>query len=362
MDYLRYSEALEQIQPDEAAMVDEIVAAMDQMNRAVFDRHRHATRDAHAKSHGVLKGRLIIDDNLPPHLAQGLFAGPGQYDAIIRLSSAPGDLHSDQAPAPRGLAIKVLGVAGERLSPDPPGASQDFLLVNAPTIPFGDVRAYLRMQHTLARIEAIPDSLPKGAAALARVAKGALGAVGLHMPSLVERLAAANGHVLGETYHSMAAIRFGEHVAKISLAPDSAEVKALTGVVADPRGGASVLSDLVVDFFRRQGAEYRLRAQLCTDLTAMPVEDAAVLWPEDMSPHQPVARLIIPQQDASNPARRVFADDILSFNPWNGIAAHRPMGSIMRARIKAYEASTARRHALNMQPRREPLAIAELPD
>lgn len=362
MDYLRYSEDIEVIQPDEAAMIEEIIAAMGQVNRAVFDRHRHATRDAHAKSHGILKGQLIIDDNLAPHLAQGLFARPGQYDAIIRLSSAPGDLHSDQAPAPHGMAIKVLGVAGARLLPDDAGASQDFLLVNAPTIPFGEVRAYRDMQHTLAQIEAVPDQLPEAAAALARGAKAVLGAVGLHPPGLVEGLATANDHVLGETYHSMAAIRFGEHVAKLSIAPDSPEVKALTGVVADPRGGDSVLRDLVVDFFRRQGAEYRLRAQLCTDLAAMPVEDASVLWAEDRSPHQPLARLVIPPQDAYSPARRVFADDILSFTPWHGIAEHRPLGSLMRARIKAYEASSARRHAMNMQPRREPMDISELPD
>jgi hypothetical protein len=94
----------------------------------------------------------------------------------------------------------------------------------------------------------------------------------------------------------------------------------------------------------------------------MPVEDASVLWPETASPHQPVARIVIPPQEAYSPARRVFADDVLSFNPWQGVAAHRPLGSIMRSRRNAYEASTARRHALNVQPRIEPKTISELPD
>jgi hypothetical protein len=53
---------------------------------------------------------------------------------------------------------------------------------------------------------------------------------------------------------------------------------------------------------------------------------------------------------------------VLSFNPWHALADHRPLGSIMRVRIKAYEASTAFRHKMNNAPRIEPRDIAELPD
>jgi len=362
MDYLRYSDAIEVMQPDEARLSDEIVASMSAINRAVFDRHRHGMRDAHAKSHGILKGELIVDEALPPHLAQGLFARPSRYDAIIRLSSAPGDIHSDKVPSLRGMAIKVLGVTGERLLPGDTAATQDFLLASAPTIPFGHVRAYHEFQHTLQQLDGVPDGLQEAAAALARGAKTVLDAVGVKPPLLVEGQAIPNNHILGETFHSMAALRFGDYVAKISAAPDSPETQALTGVAVDVGAGYSVLRDLVADFFRRQGAAYRIRAQLCTDLAAMPVEDASIAWPQAASPHQPIARLLIPQQDAYSPARRVYGDDVLSFNPWHGITAHRPLGSIMRVRAKAYEASSAFRHAMNVQPRREPTSIAELPD
>ena len=94
----------------------------------------------------------------------------------------------------------------------------------------------------------------------------------------------------------------------------------------------------------------------------MPVEDASVLWPDDISPHQPVATLRLPPQDAYSPARRVYGDDVLSFNPWHGIQEHRPLGSIMRVRIAAYERSSARRHALNARPRVEPTSIEQIPD
>lgn len=363
MDYVRYSDSIEVDQPDEARLSDEIVASMSKINRAVFDRHRHATRDAHAKSHGILKGELIVDEGLPPHLAQGLFArAGGRHDVIIRLSSAPGDIHSDRVPSLRGMAIKVLGVAGERLLPGDTGGAQDFLLVSAPTIPFGHVRAYHEFQRTLQQLDGVPDGLQEAAAALARGAKTVLDAVGVKPPLLVEGQAIPNNHILGETFHSMAAVRFGDYVAKISAAPESPEVKALTGVSIDASAGYSTLRDLVVAFFRDNGAEYRLRAQLCTDLAVMPVEDASVVWPEAASAHRPIARIVIPPQEAYGPARRVFGDDMLSFNPWHGIAAHRPLGSIMRVRAKAYEASSAFRHAMNVQPRVEPTDISELPD
>jgi len=132
--------------------------------------------------------------------------------------------------------------------------------------------------------------------------------------------------------------------------------------VGDVSRNASALRDQVVDFFSREDAEYVLRAQLCTDLTRMPVEDASIEWPEDQSPYQPVARIRLPRQDAYSPARRVFADDILSFNPWHCIVAHRPLGSINRSRRSAYEASSHYRHTMNGQPRIEPADIAALPD
>jgi hypothetical protein len=53
---------------------------------------------------------------------------------------------------------------------------------------------------------------------------------------------------------------------------------------------------------------------------------------------------------------------VLSFNRWHALADHRPLGSINRVRIKAYEASTAFRHNMNNAPRVEPCDIAELPD
>ncbi|HEY0062071.1 MAG TPA: catalase family protein [Telluria sp.] len=360
-DYLRYHDGLEQKQENEDAIIDAVVASMTRVNHRVFDKHRHATRDAHAKSHGVLVGEVTVYDMLPPHLAQGVFARPATYPVVLRLSTAPGDVNSDKIPAPRGMAIKMLGVHGRQFLPKRQQAStQDLLLVNHPVIAFGHAAAYLQVQKLLEKHMDDSDTTKRIFAALARGGSKALHAFGIENPT-IDTVGAPNNHILGETFFSMAAIRYGEHVAKLCAAPLSANVRSLTGQAIDSDAGDSALRDLVVEFFRHQGAEYELRAQLCTDVSTMPIEDASIDWPQALSPYQPVARLLIPPQEAYSPARRVFADDILSFNPWHCVDAHRPLGSIMRARIKAYEASSAFRHEMNAQPRIEIDDIGQVP-
>jgi hypothetical protein len=64
-------------------------------------------------------------------------------------------------------------------------------------------------------------------------------------------------------------------------------------------------------------AAYEVRVQLGTDLESMLGKDAAINWPLDQSSYQVVGKLVLPAQDAFCPARRVFADDVLTFNPFH---------------------------------------------
>lgn len=358
--YLRYDPVVETRTEDEEALTAEILEIMATSNRKAYERHRHAVRDAHAKSHGFLKGKLVIPE-LPQHLRQGMFARPATYPVVIRLSSAPGDIHSDTIPAPRGMAIKVVGVDGERLLSGDTGGNQDFLLVNIPVLSFGTIQKYRQLVGLLEKNAQNPAFLQRAMAGVARGVEHAAEAVGIEPGATLKGLARDNAHLLGETYHSMAAIRFGDYISKISVAPLSDNVRALTGQDVGEVEDAT-MRDLVVEHFRKQGAEYEVRAQLCRNTEDMPVEDAAVLWREELSPHQTIGTIRIPPQDAYSPDRRVYGDDVLSFNPWHGIREHQPLGSIMRIRIAAYERSTQRRHELNAQPRIEPISIDQIPD
>ncbi|SFE85343.1 catalase family protein [Spirosoma endophyticum] len=361
-NYVPYSDAVEVKQPNEEEQTRQVVDSMARVNRLMFEKHRHAIRDAHAKSHGILRGELQIYDNLPQPLAQGLFKRPATYPVIIRLSTAPGAIMPDGQPTFRGMAIKVIGVEGPKFLPDQADAlTQDFLLVNHPIIPTGTVETYLQQQLKLEKQAGLPEELQAAQSKLITGVHKLLDVVGLEPEPNDLGIGKANTHILGETFFSMAALRYGEYIAKLSAVPLSEALQALQGQEIDARND-SALRDLVVSFFVNQGAEYELRAQLCTDLTRMPVEDGSVEWAEDESPYQPIGKLVIPAQNAYSPARRVYADDVLTFNPFHCLAAHRPLGSIMRARQLAYETSSQYRHQMNAQPRVEPRSIDELPD
>lgn len=361
MQPIRFTPEIEHESEDEPQMVRDIVEQMNTSARKAFEHHRHAHRDAHAKSHAILKGEMTVHGDLPPELAQGIFAQAQSFEVVARLSSAPGDIHSDEVPAPRGFAIKVLNVPGQRLSPEIDGANQDFLMVNFPVLAFGTIPKYQKMLGLLEKNAHAPDFFQRLVAGVARGAKDMVEAVGKVPGATLEGLARDNNHPLGETYHTQAAIRFGDYSAKLSLAPKSSAVRALTGQPVDDVE-YSTMRDVIGQFFKHDGAEYELRAQLCTDPEAMPVEDAAVLWSEDASPHRTLATLRFGTQDPYSPPRQVFGDDVLSFNPWNGVAAHQPLGGIMRIRRAAYERSSSYRHIQNDRPRIEPQALSDIPD
>ena len=86
----------------------------------------------------------------------------------------------------------------------------------------------------------------------------------------------------------------------------------------------------------------------------MPIEDASVEWPIDQSPFVTVARLIVPPQEAWSEERSALMDDGLAYSPWHGLAAHRPLGSINRARLSAYKGSADTRSARGRCPTAEP--------
>ena len=199
----------------------------------------------------------------------------------------------------------------------------------------------------------MPETVKQAVSSTARVANAALNAVGGDSATF-----GFFGHTkrnpLADAYFSQAALRYGDYVAKMGLFPVSPELVALVEQTLDGGADPDAFRHAVVDHMRAHGAEFELRVQLCTDLHAMPVEDASVPWPEDQSPYTTVARISIPAQDAHSPARQAYFNEILSFQPAHALAAHRPLGSLMRARLKTYQALSAYRHARNGQSQVEP--------
>lgn len=363
MTYVRYSEDLESRRPDEDELIDKMVKVLHSNNEWAFKKYHHGIRDAHAKSHGILGGELTVYPDLPDELRQGLFASPATYPVIARLSTTAGAIRSDQIRGVHGLAIKVLGVHGPRTLPDDTATTQDFVLVTHREFPFADVHAYYVKGMPFAWLLArLPDPALKVITDALAGAGRVLGLVGLSLPMTLAVFTPPNTQILGDFFYSSAPLRYGDYVAKLSVVPLSNSVTSLQDQPVPRAAGSDAYRDEVVEFFRHNSAEYELRVQLCTDVRTMPIEDASVQWPESASPYVGVAKITCPVQDAYSPERQVFGDDVLSFNSWRALAAHRPLGSINRLKQKVYEASSNFRHEKNHVPRLEPTDIHELPE
>ena len=358
---LPYSPSLESPDPDEARLFDELAETMLSISRKTYEDSGHANRSVHAKSHGLLIGRLDVLDDLPAELAQGLFARAESYPVILRLSTTPGDILPDSVSTPRGLAVKVLGVTGERLPGSEDQATQDFVMANAPVFSAPDARQFLSTLKLLAATTDRAETAKKALSATLRVAERVVEAFGGESATLKTLGGHPATQILGETFYSQAALRHGAHVAKLQIVPVSPNLTALTDAPLTVNGKPDGLREAVVEFFRDREAVWELRVQLRTDEKRMPVEDASVLWPEELSPYRSVARITVPPQTAWSEERSRAGDDRLAFSPWHGLAAHRPLGSIMRARRIAYARSSGFRMERNGCPMQEPAAGYRLP-
>ena len=353
-DPIPFRPELETRDEAERATIEDLNRTFDTILETVARDEDHAYRAVHAKSHGLLEARVTIPDALAPEYAQGLFAHAGTYEAIVRISTNPGDLLSDEVSVPRGFALKVIGAPGERLAGALEGHAQDFVMANGPVFSAPDARAFLGSLKLLAkttdRAEWAKVALSKVLRGVEKVAEATVGG----SATLQTMGGAPNSHPLGLTYFSQTPYRHGDYVAKYQIVPVSPNLTALAGEVVDASDDPDALRHAIDAQLRDAPARWELRAQLLRDPEAQPIEDATVEWPEAVSPFVTVATIEAAPQPGWTEARRAAVDDRMRFAPWNGLEAHRPLGSVNRARKATYDHSAAFRSEVNGCPIHHP--------
>ncbi|WP_377295707.1 catalase family protein [Rhizobium sp. SGZ-381] len=358
---LRYTPDVEDIHPDEPQLAQALADTLLSISYKTYADSAHAIRAVHAKSHGLLSAEVEVLDNLPPELAQGVFAEPGTYEAIIRLSTTPGDILHDSVSAPRGMALKILDVTGERLPGSERSRSQDFVMVNGKVFNSPSGEAFLASLTPLAATTDRMEGAKKLVSKVLRGVEGALEAVGRESTTLKVMGGQPLTHMLGESFFTQVPVRFGDYIAKLGVVPASDNLKALVDRSISVGNDPDTLRHLMAEFFETETAVWHLQVQLATDLEATPIEAPMTPWDEEKSPYITVATITAGPQTAWSEERSRQVDDGLKFSPWNGLVAHQPLGQIMRLRKLAYERSSAFRSERNPTAVTEPITCPFAP-
>jgi len=277
-------------------------------------------RALHRKQLAAARAQLTVLPDLPEFARHGLFARPAVFEARVRLSNGGMDRAADSQPDIRGFAFAALGVEGASALDNAAASSQGFALINQ------DKFAFPKSDEFVDFVAAASD----GKGALVRFLIRRYGLLGgpMRLVKLAKSVGKPFAGFASETFHSAAPIACGPFAVRVRLSPE--------GDNGPPvRAGG----DWGADFAARLRAGplgYLVALQPFVDEAITPIENASVNW---ATPYTTVARLALPRQDLDSAAGKSLseaAESSTMFDPWSALAAHRPLGDVMRARKVVY--------------------------
>jgi hypothetical protein len=320
----------EKVQGDEAEKFERLAMVLaEAQKRKPGDKRRVL----HAKGSCGLRGVFTIADYVPIYARVGIFARPGTYRAYVRLSNGSPTPQHDSKGDVRGLAVKLLGVSGQKLIPGMENATtQDFLFVRSRTIPFRDPEEFV---WTAVAAQSPLTFLPKTFFRFGLRAIPFLRALRKSLSVPYESAATCS-------FHAILPVRFGDHAAKFSLFPES-QAEEPTGIQ-----GENTIREDAHKRLLNGTISYQVRAQFFVNEDKTPIERPDKEWKESDAPFVTLARLTLPTQDIESADGKRISEYVerLSFDPWHAPVEFRPLGAMMRARNVAYRVSTVARAAL----------------
>lgn len=268
------------------------------------------------KSVACLDAEFVVEA-LPAGLAVGLFSAPRRYPARLRFANATE--FDDREADLRGLSVKVSNVAGAT-GVDGTDGVQDFTLNNYPALFVGTPADFL------AFVEATANG---------RTWSFFLNPFDSHLRALLTVLRARSrpDSPFAERYFSTTPYRFGDG----NDAAVKYSVQACDAVEATPNvNSENYLRDAIATNLAGGEVCLSFLVQFQADADEMPIEDASVIWSEQLSPFHKLAEIRIPEQPFRDDAS-LRECEAMRFNPWNGLSAHQPLGGLNRVRRKLYE-------------------------
>jgi hypothetical protein len=237
------------------------------------------------------------------------------------------------------MAMKIMDVPGPKIMDDEK-LTQDMICICTPTFVTPDTRSNARLQDWSLRDMPIYYFLdPRDSHVL-----------DFFMQSLWNE---TQFNPLGHRYYSCVPYLLGEGQAMLYSFASRTKVDTRIPGVPFGKVPGNYLRDNMVKTLAKQSVEFDLLVQLQTDTHRMPIENAAVRWPEKLSPFIPAATIHIPQQKFDHTAQFDFTRQ-LSINPWHCLHEHRPLGNQNRARRRMYLELSRFRQEMNKTSHVEP--------
>ncbi len=311
----------ERIAPDEEARFEHFTRVL-----SAIQAKARSGRALHAKGNLGAEATFEVLTSTAPEARHGMFDTPRAYPALVRYSNGAARRQPDHKPDVRGIAIKVIGVAGDKVIPGLEHAvTQDFLAIRTPVTPVRDAEEFIK----LVRAAQTPPLLPLrligslGFVRAIQVIKAAL--AGFRLPT---------APLAATTYYTALPSQLGPYAVQYVIRPHDAP--------SVTRG--SELGPELATRLRQERVVYDLCVKFYTDAAATPIEDASVEWHGELVP---VARVTLPVQDVDSARGRAITDYVerAAFDPWHSRTDMKPLGNMMRARNHAYRASTQARGA-----------------
>jgi hypothetical protein len=332
---------------------ERLLPGEDQYTRDIIDELAKFTREnwlpggaqrfGNTKTFGVLRGEFTVLPDAPEGLRLGLFAEPRTYPAWVRFSGpgpyAPPDIE-DYGQC--SVGIKVMGVPGPKLMQDE-RFTQDLILVSPASFVTPNIKENATLQRWV-----------RAKAPLAY----AINPFDSHLLHLFMQLLYSPmlANPLEVQYYSNVPFLLGDGQAvQYSLKPCS---RARSRIPAHP--AENYLRDAMIRTLDAGPWTLDFMVQVQTDPFLMPIEDATVKWPEELSPYVPVARLRLPAQRFDSAGQLAFAD-VLRYNPWHSLPEHKPLGNSNRARKQMYWELARLRQAMNQVEHLEPTGEEQFP-
>ena len=312
-------------------------------------------------------GKFIVHDKLPKHLAQGMFKKPGVYDVIMRYSSLTPKIVPDNAPAPRGIGMKIFGIEGEKIWGEDK-KTQDWTFNNYPVLELRDPQTTYDIADALERNW---NDIPKFAEEQSKRADADVATLGGGLPRqhsayTITHHSHQHVRITSTVYampeYSQSAYRHGDYVAKYGVFPLSHEQLSRADDDIQDTDPINIISQETRRFHMAHKVTYSFCAQLLQDLNEQPVDDIGIEWDPKKYPFEQIATLEFEPQDSWLPEFRTWWDDRITVNSWHGLKEHQPLGSTNRMRRVVYAESRKLRLRVNgYRDYIEPGSIQEVP-